>query len=186
MKIKLVSTCLIEDEILESSFLFSNNKCDSCKVEYETQLLSFLFDEKSKKSNYLFYFERFPSTISKIRSYKWLKNNNDGNIAYFEKKIVDNESYLGLCQKVGLVNSSAIFDYYYLPNNCCLIKSEFKGLEGFLIKNVFNFNFCKSLQKYWIDYHKLLRIMGRGSYLYSFYVNPRNEDEFGVMVYQLV
>ena len=155
MNFKLISDSFNEG-VRESSYLFPVNLSidnDSYSKEYDKELINCILGDEVPC--YLFYVEKFPSLITKVRSHKGLLE-SDRN-ANFEKKITAKESYLGFLLKLNQANKVTVFDYFFTPNNCCLIKTSGDDSIDKLKENVFHFNFYDSQDSFWIDYNKLSR-----------------------------
>lgn len=168
--------------VVEKSYLFQRDfASDNSTYEnaYEKCLLSYALSNESLC--YLLYVEKFPSLVSKIRSYKGvLSGSKEGN---FEVKINSSESYLGFLLELNEINKYIVLDYFFTPNNCCLIKTDNPSLVKNFKEKILEFNFYDRSNSFWIDYDKLMGILERGSSVFHFHVNPNNENEFGIITY---
>jgi len=184
MTLQLVNDNKRSSGVRELSYLLPINEYVNIEVyskEFDKELLEF-FKEDGRPNNYLFYVEKFPSLVTKIRSYKGLlENNRDAN---FEKKINTNESYLGFLIEIDDLNQKLVFEYFFTPNNCCLIQTESENFISKLKEDIFEFNFYNHDKVFWIDYDKLSSSIPEGSRLIHFHVNPENENELGIKEYR--
>lgn len=183
MTFKIINKKVNNKGVRELWYLLPINEYPNVEVylrEFDKKLLDFLYEDSILKT-YLFYVEKFPSPITKIRSYKGLLNEHRDN--NFEIKINSNESYLGFLVEIRRHSANLLFDYFFTPNNCCLIKTESKEIISQLRENPFDFNFYDNDNSFWIDYKKLSANMPDGSKLYHFHVNPQNENELGIKEY---
>lgn len=181
----LVRDCVNKKGVREFAYLYPLNagvNTGKYLKEYDKALLNIVLSDDTPC--FLLYMEKFPSLITKVRSYKGLLKTE--KTANFEKRINSKESYLGFCLKLNENNKEILFDYFFTPNNCCLIRTQATKLVQELKEQMFDFSFFETTDQFWLDYSKLLEHLDTSSYIYHFHVNPENENELGVKAYTSV
>ena len=184
MEFKIVTDSINEAGVREISYLiplnFLNGEANYSQI-FDKNLLELAHGDSIP--GYLFYIEKFPSLITKVRSYKGLLKSTD--VISFEEKINSKESYLGFALQLNEFNEGIILDYFFTPNNCCLLKTFNKQIVQELVAKIFEVNFYDNNSAFWIDYNKLVKLVDVGSRIYHFHVNSENERELGIKEYSL-
>jgi len=130
-----------------------------------------------ERNFHMLYIERFPSPVTRIRSYKGLSKNGR-NKEFF---INENESYLSLSLPINDKSVNTIFDYFFAPNNCFLIQAEEKKVRS-IHEKCLAYNFYSEDSSFWFDYIKLCSILSVNEKIIHYHVDSNNENLFGFKI----
>ena len=164
-----------------SNFLLpkEENNQEDYSNNYDNELKHYLLD---CNNCFLFYTEKFPSLITKVRSYKGLLREKEAINKEF--KINSSESYFSFLLPVQSHTIRHVFEYFFTPNNCFLLCTNNKSKVIKILDNILQYNFYQENSSFWFDYFRLCIELESNERIIHYYVNPNNENEFGFRVYE--